>query len=126
MIITAKSFDTNDWLVSIQLKQSVSGTNGLVSIIIYPVNRVIIISAKTYPLALQEDKFYTIDMPSNFHINCRKCQQYYITWDPHFPNGCMLFGFKAKSMPSQTVFEANGKQCEHFEEKVKGAENEKK
>jgi len=52
-------------------------------------------------------------------IDCRRCNNYYVTWDPRFPAGCKLFTFKSKSQPSITVWEATGAPCEHYSEKVK-------
>jgi len=56
-------------------------------------------------------------MATDPRIDCRKCRHFYVTWEAAFPNGCGLFGFKAKTMPSLTVWEATGKPCENFEEK---------
>lgn len=47
-------------------------------------------------------------------LNCIKCNYFYITWDSKFPKACKLYGFKGKNYPSLTVFQATGKQCEHF------------
>jgi hypothetical protein len=52
-------------------------------------------------------------------INCIRCEHFFVTWQKEFPKGCRLFKFKTKGMPSKTVFEATGKQCEHFAEKAK-------
>ena len=57
-------------------------------------------------------------MPGKPTINCSKCQHFYVTWDKSFPNGCKLFRFKSKTVPSQTVYEATGAPCEHFSEKT--------
>jgi len=54
-------------------------------------------------------------------INCAKCKYFYVTWDPNFPRGCRMFGFKTKTMPSFTVLEAIGKPCTGYTIK-KGAQ----
>ncbi|QZY55706.1 uracil-DNA glycosylase [Crassaminicella profunda] len=52
-------------------------------------------------------------------IFCRKCKYFYVTWDVKFPNGCKLFGIKAKSVPSILVYQSTGEKCTHFIEKNK-------
>jgi hypothetical protein len=53
-------------------------------------------------------------MPEKIRVNCIHCQHYYVTWDNHFPKGCMLFGFKSRGFPSTTVYEATGEECKNF------------
>jgi hypothetical protein len=65
------------------------------------------------------DEHYNFGMATDPRIDCRGCQHYYITWDPHFPNGCRLFGFKSKTLPSITTWEATGAPCEHYIENKK-------
>jgi len=50
--------------------------------------------------------------------NCLKCRFFRVSWDPHFPRACTLFGFKGRAMPCDTVYEATGAPCEHFAEKT--------
>ncbi|MBC8061519.1 MAG: uracil-DNA glycosylase [Clostridiaceae bacterium] len=50
-------------------------------------------------------------------INCRKCKNFYITWDKNFPFGCRKLNFKSKKLPSVNVFESSGEQCLYFEHK---------
>jgi hypothetical protein len=50
-------------------------------------------------------------------INCPKCKFFYVTWDPSFPRGCRLYGFKTATSPSYMVREATGKPCPHFSPK---------
>ncbi|HAS73614.1 MAG TPA: uracil-DNA glycosylase [Clostridiales bacterium UBA8960] len=50
-------------------------------------------------------------------IDCRKCKNYYVTWDPNNPMGCRKFGFKSKIMPSDVVYQSSGAPCNGFEEK---------
>ena len=52
-------------------------------------------------------------------VNCVKCEHYHVTWDPSFPRGCRLFGFKTLLQPSATVYEATGAKCKNY--KVKSA-----
>ncbi|MDR1389575.1 MAG: hypothetical protein LBJ31_06315 [Treponema sp.] len=46
--------------------------------------------------------------------NCLRCDNFYVTWDPAFPRGCYVFGFKGMEMPSAEVFRATGCQCPAF------------
>jgi len=46
--------------------------------------------------------------------NCVQCVHYSVTWDPSFPRGCGLFGFKTSKAPSALVMEATGGKCGHF------------
>jgi hypothetical protein len=56
---------------------------------------------------------------SNEKINCLKCKYYYITWDPAFPKGCKLFGFKSLNLPSMLVKQSSGLPCGKFAPKEK-------
>ncbi|APC42469.1 uracil-DNA glycosylase [Clostridium estertheticum] len=47
-------------------------------------------------------------------INCSKCIYYYITWDPAFPKGCKLYGFKSPNLPSILVKQSSGIACGKF------------
>lgn len=51
-------------------------------------------------------------------VNCIKCKHYQVTWDPKFPRGCKLFGFKGVTMPSILVQQATGVPCKNFEFKT--------
>ena len=51
-------------------------------------------------------------------VNCMKCKHYYVTWDPSFPKGCKLYGFKTSRLPASLVYESTGKQCESYEERA--------
>ena len=51
-------------------------------------------------------------------ISCHKCKHFYVTWDNSFPYGCKVMGFKGKIIPSLMVFQASGKSCMAFEEKL--------
>ena len=53
-------------------------------------------------------------------INCRRCVNYYVTWDSNHPHGCRAMGFKGKLMPSMAVFKSTGKHCILFREKTLG------
>ena len=51
-------------------------------------------------------------------VNCQKCAYFYVTWDPSFPRGCRLYGFKTATQPSATVFEATGGECQNYVSRV--------
>jgi hypothetical protein len=42
-----------------------------------------------------------------------------VTWDRDFPNGCRLFEFKTRKLPSQLVQESTGDICKNHLEKKK-------
>lgn len=50
-------------------------------------------------------------------INCFQCCHFFITWDKSFPNGCKVFGFKTKQLPSVAVQQASGAECAAFQQK---------
>ena len=51
-------------------------------------------------------------------ISCHKCLHYYVTWDPQFPHGCRIMGFKGRQMPAIQVRRTmHGKDCLFFEVK---------
>ena len=50
-------------------------------------------------------------------INCRKCKNYYVTWDKERPHGCKGMGFKSFEIPSIVVRRNTGHECYLFEEK---------
>ena len=54
------------------------------------------------------------------HINCRKCKNFYITWDQNNPYGCKYFGFKTKMLPSVYVYKSSGEPCMAFQDKNPG------
>ncbi|MDR3162362.1 MAG: uracil-DNA glycosylase [Helicobacteraceae bacterium] len=54
-------------------------------------------------------------------IDCRKCAHFFVTWQPNFPYGCRFFGFKGRTMPSQTVFLSSGTRCDQFAPQEPGA-----
>jgi hypothetical protein len=51
--------------------------------------------------------------------NCLNCIHYYVTWDPQLPKGCKAFHFKTKKIPSQSVKDESGKECQMFLDKKK-------
>ncbi|WP_443661950.1 uracil-DNA glycosylase [Clostridium sp.] len=51
--------------------------------------------------------------------NCCKCIYYYITWDPTYPKGCKLYGFKSANSPSILVKKSSGIACAKFTPKGK-------
>jgi len=50
-------------------------------------------------------------------INCRRCEYYFVTWEPKQPHGCKAYGFKAPQIPSMVVFQSSGTDCTMFKEK---------
>jgi len=51
------------------------------------------------------------------NVDCRKCINFYITWDKKYPRGCRAMGFTCREMPSVIVYKASGAECLRFEEK---------
>ena len=52
-------------------------------------------------------------------IDCRKCENYYVTWEKKTPHGCTAMGFKSQVIPSAVVFRNTGHSCILFEPKVR-------
>ena len=50
-------------------------------------------------------------------INCMHCKYFHVSWDPKFPRGCKLYGFKTAGFPSVEVLKATGEECLGFEKK---------
>jgi hypothetical protein len=51
-------------------------------------------------------------------ITCHQCHHYYVTWEPQFPHGCRIMGFKSRQMPVIEVRRTmGGKDCLYFEVK---------
>ena len=53
-------------------------------------------------------------------INCLECEHFAVTWEPKFPRGCKLYGFKSASFPSIEVFRSSGAECMGFAKKERG------
>ena len=52
--------------------------------------------------------------------DCWSCAFFSITWDPKFPYGCDLMGFKSKITPCLDVVRLDGKKClGHVEKKAR-------
>ena len=49
--------------------------------------------------------------------DCWSCAFFSITWDPKFPYGCNLMGFKSKVTPCLDVVRFDGKRCLGYLEK---------
>ena len=49
--------------------------------------------------------------------DCWSCAFFSITWDPRFPYGCNLMGFKSKVTPCLDVVRFDGKRCLGYLEK---------
>lgn len=54
---------------------------------------------------------------SNARPDCYRCLHFFVTWDAHFPRGCRKFNMKTRRMPSEEVFEADGRDCFYFSAK---------
>jgi len=52
-------------------------------------------------------------------FECRRCQHYFVTWNPDTPHGCRAFGFRSKQLPCLEVRSASGQSCLKFELKVR-------
>ncbi len=52
-------------------------------------------------------------------INCRRCRHFFITYDPRFPYGCRMIGFKSRDLPSVVVSRDSGAQCRSYSPKKK-------
>ncbi|MDA3941400.1 MAG: hypothetical protein PF693_19185 [Spirochaetia bacterium] len=51
--------------------------------------------------------------------NCLKCIHFKVTWEPHFPRSCSIFGVKSKNLPSVAVKRATDKNCPAFKKSPK-------
>jgi hypothetical protein len=49
--------------------------------------------------------------------DCLKCSHFRVSWDPHFPRSCTVFGVKSRELPSVEVFRATGRHCPAYERK---------
>ncbi len=49
--------------------------------------------------------------------NCHQCKHFFITFDSAVPYGCRAFRFKSKEIPSRTVKQNSGHECQAFTEK---------
>ena len=55
--------------------------------------------------------------PQEKKPDCWSCVFFSITWDPKFPYGCDLMGFKSKATPCLDVVRFDGKRCLGYVEK---------
>jgi hypothetical protein len=46
--------------------------------------------------------------------DCLKCVHFKVSWDPHFPRSCLVFGIKSRNLPSIEVYRATGSHCPSF------------
>lgn len=51
---------------------------------------------------------------TNFRATCTGCRNYFVTYDPTFPYGCQLFGFKSRQSPRMEVRSATGHDCTEY------------
>lgn len=62
-------------------------------------------------------------MPSSSTARtCRGCAHFFVTYDPAFPYGCRMLGFKSRRTPCIEVEEAAGQPCLAREERRTGKE----
>lgn len=54
---------------------------------------------------------------------CMNCRHYFVTWDPVAPHGCRAMGFKGVQIPSLTVYQSSGLDCQLFDPKKKEGES---
>ncbi|MDR2900953.1 MAG: hypothetical protein LBV20_05495 [Treponema sp.] len=47
--------------------------------------------------------------------DCLKCVHFKVSWDPHFPRSCLVFGIKTRNLPSIEVFHSTGIHCPSFQ-----------
>ena len=66
-------------------------------------------------MAAAEDAPMDKEQPSR--VDCLKCMHYVVTWEPKFPRGCKLYGFKSAYLPSVQVLRSSGLECMGFEAK---------
>ncbi|MCX5834251.1 MAG: uracil-DNA glycosylase [Deltaproteobacteria bacterium] len=57
--------------------------------------------------------------PDEKSINCHNCRHFFITYDPLFPYGCRVIGFKSRDLPSVVVSRDSGAQCRSYSTKKK-------
>jgi hypothetical protein len=50
---------------------------------------------------------------------CQGCIYFFVTYEPRFPYGCRVMGFKSRRYPFVDVLEATGKECQTRELRVK-------
>lgn len=53
----------------------------------------------------------TATNPALQQPDCRRCQHYFITYEPAFPNGCRALGFKSRALPHREVLLSSGIPC---------------
>lgn len=46
---------------------------------------------------------------------CAGCRHYHVTYEPRFPYGCKLFGFKSRRAPVIEVVMATHQPCQGYE-----------
>ncbi|WP_199152959.1 hypothetical protein [Chromobacterium sp. ASV23] len=56
--------------------------------------------------------------PARGALLCRRCQHYFVTYNPSFPYGCRAMGFSSKRLPCLDVQEASGQTCMRFDPKT--------
>jgi hypothetical protein len=57
--------------------------------------------------------------PEDKGINCHQCGHFFITYDPKYPYGCRVIGFKSRDLPSVVVCRDSGSACRLYSPKKK-------
>jgi len=72
-------------------------------------------NAKTGPVS-REAGFRAMrkKTPEDQSVNCRQCRHFFITYDPRFPYGCRVIGFKSRDLPSVVVCRDSGAACRSY------------
>lgn len=55
------------------------------------------------------------DQKRRRRMTCVGCRYYFITYEPTFPYGCQLLGFKSKRAPIIEVYAATQTDCQGYE-----------
>lgn len=51
-------------------------------------------------------------------VDCQRCRNYFVTWDPYCPHGCRRMGFKSRRHPAEEVRRTlPGRDCLLFQAK---------
>ncbi len=50
---------------------------------------------------------------------CLRCEHFKITYEPAYPNSCLVFGIKSREMPSAVVLRNTGQACPAYKERLR-------
>ncbi|MEO5371737.1 MAG: hypothetical protein H7833_16850 [Magnetococcus sp. DMHC-1] len=56
-------------------------------------------------------------IPEGQTADCLACKHFRVTWDADHPRGCVVMGFKSRTLPSHEVRSASGLACLKFDPK---------